>query len=77
MQLIVILKECMQKPNILNLGYQKKYLWCLYQWQYGETALTFACKKKDLMSVELLLKASADSNHMTMVSSYYRKTMSP
>ena len=26
MQLIVILKECMHKPNILNLGYQKKYL---------------------------------------------------
>ena len=43
-------------------------LQCLYQQQDGETALTFACKKEDLRSVELLLKASADPNHMTMVS---------
>ena len=27
-----------------------------------------ACKKEDLRSVELMLKASADPNHMTMVS---------
>ena len=45
----------------------EKYLQCLYQQQGGETALTFACKKEDLRSVELLLKASADPNHMTMV----------
>ena len=50
----------------LNLCYQK-YLWCLQQ-QNGEVALIFACKKEDLRNVELLLKASADPNHMTMVS---------
>ena len=57
------------QPRIgsLNLCYQK-YLWCLYQQQDGETALTLASKKDDLRSVELLLKASADPNHTTMVS---------
>ena len=52
----------------LKLCYQK-YLWCLCQQQNGETALTFACKKEGLRSVELLLKAGADPNHMTKVSS--------
>ena len=69
-QLVGILKECMHNQNILeslNLCYQKKYLQCLHQQQDGETALTFACKKEDPRSVELLLKASADPNHMTMV----------
>ena len=51
-----------------NLCYQKTYLWCLYQQQDGETALIFASKREDLRSMELLLKASADPNHMTKVS---------
>ena len=35
----------------------------------GETALILACKKEDLRSVQLLLKANADANHRTKVSS--------
>ena len=64
------------QPQIgsLNLCYQK-YLWCLYQQQDGETALTFACKKEDPRSVELLLKASADPNHTTMVSTVGKQSL--
>ena len=57
----------MHNHRHLNFCYQK-YLGCLYQQQDGQTALILACKKEDLRSVELLLKASADPNHMTMVS---------
>ena len=70
-QLFAIFEECICTTidilRSLNLCYQKKYLWCHYQQQDGETALTLACKKEDLRSVELLLKASADPNHMTKV----------
>ena len=64
------------QPQIgsLNLCYQK-YLWCLHQQQDGETALTFASKKEYLRSVELLLKASADPNHMTMVSTAGKQSL--
>ena len=79
-QLVAIFKECMHNHRYLgslNLCYQKKYLWCLYQQQNGETALTFACKKDDLRSVELLLKASADPNHITMVSTTGKQYLLP
>ena len=70
------LHEKKKQPQIgsLNLCYQK-YLWCLYQQQDGETALILACKKEDLRSVELLLKASADPNHMTMVSTVGKQSL--
>ena len=55
-----------RKPECLLS--EEVYLQYFYQQQDGETALMFACKKEDLRSVELMLKASADPNHMTMVS---------
>ena len=69
-----IVKECMLNHRglfflgSLNLCHQKKYLWCLYQQQDGKTALILACKKEDVRNVDLLLKASADPNHITKVS---------
>ena len=75
-QVLAILKECMHNHKYLNLCYQK-YLWCLYQQQDGETALVLACKKEDLRSVELLLKASADPNHITNVSTTGKQSLLP
>ena len=39
----------------------------LHRQQDGQTALIGACKKENVRNVELLLKASADPDHMTMV----------